>query len=101
MLIGSQASAPQRRLDAERAQHLDGVGPELDAGADLAELAGALVDIDLDAALAQRAGRRKPAEARPDHRHSNASAPSLRPAASRPRGYQIFSPRRICRIVPV
>ena len=59
---------PQRRLDAERAQHLDGVRPELQPGPDLAELCRALVDLDLEAALAQGAGRGEPADARSDHR---------------------------------
>ena len=38
MLTGSLASGRSAALDAERAQHLHGVGTELDAGADLAEL---------------------------------------------------------------
>ena len=50
----------QPLLDPERAQHLDGVRPELQSGADLAELAGAFVDVDLEAALAQRAADASP-----------------------------------------
>ena len=72
MLVGSQASGSSR-LDPERAQHLDGVRPELQSGADLAELAGAFVDVDLEAALAQRAGGREPADARLDHRDASAA----------------------------
>src|SRR5262245_60273373 len=58
----------QRRLDAERTQDLDRVGPQLQAGADLAKLARALVDLDLPALRAQRAGGGEPADARADHR---------------------------------
>ena len=79
------AAAPAR---AKRAQHLDRVGTELDAGADFAELRRALVDDDFDAVLAQAPGRRKSAEARSDDRHADvarhANPMLLLPQPSRP-----------------
>jgi hypothetical protein len=62
---------PQALLDAERAQHLHRVRAELEAGANLAQLFGALVKLDLAAVLAQRARGGEPADAGPDHRDAN------------------------------
>ncbi len=53
-------------LEPERAQHLDAVRSDLQPGADLFELWRALIERDLDAALAQRAGRRQAADAGAD-----------------------------------
>ena len=47
----------------ERAEYLDRVRADLDAGADLLEPRRTFVDLDLDAALAQRDRRREPADA--------------------------------------
>ena len=47
-------------LEPERAQHLDAVRTDLQPGADLFEFLRALIERDLDAALAQRAGCGEP-----------------------------------------
>ena len=49
--------------EPERADDLDAVGPDLKPGPDLFELAGTLVDLDLEAALMQRNGGGEPADA--------------------------------------
>ena len=60
-------------LEAERTQHLDAVRADLQPGADLAELLRALIERDLDAALAQRAGRGEAADAGADDDHAKRS----------------------------
>ena len=68
MLRRRTGEGAQAFFDAERAQHLDRVRAELQAGANLAELVGALVKLDLAAVPTQRAGGGKPADAGPNHR---------------------------------
>ena len=53
-------------LDAERAQRLDGVGREVETGADLAQRCGLLVDDDFGVPPFQRQRRGKPADAAAD-----------------------------------
>ena len=48
---GSNAIASNALVEAERHQHARGVGAELNAGADLAQRVGLLVDGDVEAAL--------------------------------------------------
>ena len=63
----SQAIARTGVLEVERAQRLHRVGPERDAGADLAQLRRRLVDAHLEAAPAQRVRRGQAADAPADH----------------------------------
>src|SRR3977135_2307347 len=64
IFVGSDARGPSRPsraappplLDPERAQHFDRVRSELQSGADLAQLRRTLVDLNLEALFAQRAG---------------------------------------------
>ena len=62
--IGARADADRRDrlLEAEVPQHVHGIGADLDAGADLAELRRLLVDFDVVAGLHQAGGRRQPAD---------------------------------------
>ncbi len=53
-------------LEPERTQHLDAVRTDLQPGADFFEFLRTLIERNLDAALAQRAGRGEPADAGAD-----------------------------------
>ena len=55
---GADRHGRDRFADAEMGKHVHGVGAELDAGADLAQLRCLLVDLDVEARL-QQAGRRR------------------------------------------
>ena len=61
------AHARQRVGQAEPVQDARGVGADLDAGADLAERAGLLVDLDVEAGPQQRQRRGGAADAAADH----------------------------------
>ena len=56
----------ERVLQAERMQHARAVGADLHAGADLAQFARLLVDLDLDPAPDQRERAGEPADAAAD-----------------------------------
>ena len=70
-------------LDADGAQHLHRVGMQGNAGFDLPELGGRLVDRRLDARPRQRVCRRQPADASADDR----DACHVRPGHIRGAGY--------------
>src|SRR5262245_41436301 len=57
------------RFQAEREQNARAVGADLDAGADLLELARLFVNLDVDAALEQGQRRGEPADAGADDDH--------------------------------
>ena len=67
-------------------QHPDGVGAEGEARADLAQHAGLLVDVDLEAGLAQREGGSQPADpgAHDEHAHARDGRAAPERATLRP-----------------
>ncbi len=62
-MTGWKAILSQFVPEPERADDLDAVGADLEPCPDLFELGGALVDLDLEAALVQRNGGGQPADA--------------------------------------
>ena len=80
----------ERVIEIDRLQHLDAVRPDLQAGADFAKFAGALIDGDLAAELAQPRRRRQSANScaddgdpqRPRHVHSPPNSPPFHNTAS-------------------
>jgi hypothetical protein len=65
--LGPDLHPAERRFQAEREQDARAVGADLDAGADLPELARLLVDLDVDAAREQGERRGQATDARADH----------------------------------
>src|SRR6476620_11820432 len=59
--------------ETDGVKELDGVGTDVDAGAELGELGRLFVDLHFEALAAQRDGRGQPAEARSD----NGNAPRV------------------------
>ena len=66
MRIGRERKLAQPLLDADAAQHLHRVRHHLDAGADARKARSLLVDLHVDADLAQRGGGRKATHAGAD-----------------------------------
>jgi len=62
MAIRLERDGLERLIEAESDENAHGIGAELDAGADLTQLRGLLVDRDRESALAQRDGGRQAAE---------------------------------------
>src|SRR5262245_37095066 len=65
--LGADLHPGERRFQAEREQHTRAVRADLDAGADLPELARLLVDLDIDAAREQSERRGQSTDAGSDH----------------------------------
>jgi hypothetical protein len=71
-LVGEErahALAVEPGSEAEPTQDARRVRAHIDAAADLGELGGLLVDVDLEAGLTQRQRRREPPDAAADHRN--------------------------------
>ncbi|MNS80629.1 hypothetical protein D3C72_1143180 [compost metagenome] len=66
-VVGEDRARARRLADAQGVQCREGVGPQLDAGADFADMRGLLQQLHGDALPGQRQRGRQPADAATDH----------------------------------
>ena len=74
--VGDDADGAERLGEPQPVQDLDGVGADRDPGAHLAQDAGLLVDVGVEAGLAQREGGGQAADPGADDEHAHGDAPS-------------------------
>lgn len=69
--MGDDADGAERLGQPQPVQHPNGVGTDRDPGAHLAQDARLLVDMGVEAGLAQREGGGQPADAGPEDEHAH------------------------------